>query len=56
MNWTFGSGLNASKTIDNRTLYFQDGVVILISDDRIRSSNSTLLGRYSKNNDVAAIV
>lgn len=56
VNWTFGSGINASKTIDNRTLYFQDGVVILISDDQIRTSNSTLLGRYSKNNDVAAIV
>ncbi|KAM0696893.1 hypothetical protein Q7P36_002964 [Cladosporium allicinum] len=51
-DWTFSTGDKRGKTESRRWLYFQDGAAFRLSP----KSSAKVLGRYSKNGDVAAIL
>ena len=51
-DWTFSTGDKRGKTEARRWLYFQDGAAFRLSS----KSPAKVLGRYSKNGDVAAIL
>jgi hypothetical protein len=52
IDWTFSTGDKRGKTESRRWLYFQDGAAFRLSF----KSSSKVLGRYSSNGDVAAIL
>jgi hypothetical protein len=51
-DWTFSTGDKRGKTESRRWLYFQDGAAFRLSP----KSSAKVLGRYSSNGDVAAIL
>jgi len=51
-DWTFSTGDKRGKTEKRRWLYFQDGAAFRLSS----KSSAKVLGRYSNNGDVAAIL
>lgn len=51
-DWTFSTGDKRGKTESRRWLYFQDGAAFRLSS----KSSAKVLGRYSSNGDVAAIL
>jgi hypothetical protein len=52
IDWTFSTGDKRGKTEMRRWLYFQDGAAFRLSS----KSSAKVLGRYSSNGDVAAIL
>ncbi|KAM0721453.1 hypothetical protein Q7P37_002377 [Cladosporium fusiforme] len=52
VDWTFSTGDKAGKTENGRWLYFQDGPAFKLAN----GSPAEVLGRYSKNGDVAAML
>lgn len=52
VDWTFSTGSKAGETKKNRWLYFQDGAGFELA----QGSRAKVLGRYSSNGDVAAIL
>ncbi|SMR60846.1 unnamed protein product [Zymoseptoria tritici ST99CH_1A5] len=53
IDWTYSSGEKAGQTVNNTWIYFQEGAVM----ENFKPDNTTfILGRYSKNGDVAASV
>lgn len=50
VDWKFSTGEKQCDTEDGRWLYFQDGVALKLA----KNSPAEVLGRYSKNGDVAA--
>jgi glutamine amidotransferase-like uncharacterized protein len=50
VDWKYSTGRKIGTTDHKRWLYFQDGAAFLLS----KNSPTTVLGRYSRNGDVAA--
>lgn len=50
VDWSFSTGDKQGKTDDGRWLFFQDGAAFKLAKD----SPAEVLGRYTKNGDVAA--
>ncbi|CRG86454.1 putative protein C23C11,06c [Talaromyces islandicus] len=56
VNWTFHTGAKKGEKEDGRWLYFQDGAVMKLAPSVLNDSSTTILGRFSANNDIAASV
>jgi glutamine amidotransferase-like uncharacterized protein len=52
IDWAFSTGPKRGTTEHHRRLFFQDGAAFNLA----KHSPATVLGRYSSNNDVAAIL